>query len=68
MTKKHIQARRDRNRALADLDVQHRCAHCKTVLNAVRLQMGERFCSMECAEDFAAFSERWAEARARVEK
>ena len=65
--RKHVQARRDRLREIAEREFAARCQHCKVKLEAVRIQMGERFCSEDCRESDATFQARWAAARARVE-
>lgn len=64
--RKHVASRRQKLRDLAEREYANRCAHCKTALSAVRIQMGERFCSTDCSDDHAAFEERWAAAKARV--
>lgn len=68
MSKKTLEQRRQREYALAEAEYHLRCRHCKTVIDRIRLQMGDRFCSTECDEAETAFQERWAAAKARVNR
>jgi len=64
--RKHVLARRQKLRELAEQDAANRCRHCKTVLERVRVQMGEPFCSTDCEDDHLAFLARWEAAKAKV--
>ena len=55
MRKKQLEARRQRNRALAIEDAKHRCSVCKRALPRLGVLWdfggGRRYCSDACLED-----------------
>lgn len=51
MTKKHLETRRARNRALAKADRANRCEHCRLAFDGLTIQdfgEGTKFCSEAC--------------------
>lgn len=49
-SQKRLDARREKNRALAQRDARARCQHCREPLSSQKLAAGFRFCSDDCRD------------------